>query len=73
MLGVREEYQNYGIGATLIKWGTDQADRDGLETYLDGSEIGQPYYKRRHGFNQEKDVDIPERWVHCLPCPVSGN
>lgn len=83
MLGVREEYQRQGIGATLIKWGTDQgelpskpcshgevrvdvslADRDNLETYLDASTKGQPYYKKQHGFGGlEKDVVVPDRWV----------
>ena len=61
MLGVHEDYQRQGIAAALIKWGTDQADRDGLETYLDGSEVGQPYYKSRHGFHVERDVVIADR------------
>lgn len=61
MLGVHEDYQKHGIGARLIKWATDQADRDGLETYLDGSEVGQPYYKRRHAFGSEREISIPDR------------
>ena len=50
-----------GIGGRLIKWGTDQADRDGLETYLDGSEVGQPYYMKHHGFQRAKSIPIPDR------------
>jgi GNAT superfamily N-acetyltransferase len=61
MLGVHDDWQKKGIAATLIKWGTDQADRDGLETYLDGSEVGQPYYKKRHAFTRSKDIDVPDR------------
>ncbi|KAK3110834.1 hypothetical protein LTR53_014471 [Teratosphaeriaceae sp. CCFEE 6253] len=61
MLGVHEDYQKHGIGATLIKWGTDQADADGLQTYLDASEIGWPYYKRRHAFAGERPIAIPDR------------
>ncbi|KAK4539235.1 hypothetical protein LTR36_000863 [Oleoguttula mirabilis] len=61
MLGVHDGYQKRGIGARLIKWGTDQADKEGLETYLDGSEVGQPYYKSRHAFSQDKDIVIPDR------------
>ncbi|KAK5124551.1 hypothetical protein LTR85_001768 [Meristemomyces frigidus] len=61
MLGVHEDYQKHGIGGRLIRWGTRQADMDGLETYLDGSEVGQPYYKSRHAFGSEKDIDIPDR------------
>ncbi|KAK4574194.1 hypothetical protein LTR86_001955 [Recurvomyces mirabilis] len=61
MLGVHEDYQKHGIGAVLIKYGTDQADKDGLETYLDASEIGQPYYKKRHNFAHPKGINIPDR------------
>ena len=43
-----------------MKWGTDQADGDGLETYLDGSEVGQPYYIKWHGFEHGKDIAIPD-------------
>ena len=61
MLGTHEDYQRKGIAARLIKWGTDQADKEGLETYLDGSEKGQPYYKRWHNFKFGKDINIPDR------------
>lgn len=61
MLSTHEDYQRMGIAARLIKWGTDQADKDGLETYLDGSEKGQPYYMRWHHFQHGKDIAIPER------------
>ena len=60
-LGVHEDYQRQGIGASLMKWGHDQADKNGLETYLDASEVGFPYYKRHHGYAHGKDVDIPDR------------
>ncbi|KAK5704289.1 hypothetical protein LTR97_003305 [Elasticomyces elasticus] len=61
MLGVHEDYQKFGIGASLIKWGTDQADSDGLETYLDASEKGKPYYKKRHAFGRDTPIKIPDR------------
>ena len=61
LLGVHEDYQRQGIAASLIKWGTDQADRDGLESYLDGSEIGQPYYKKRHAFERHRCIFVPDR------------
>lgn len=44
MLGVHEDYQRQGIAGSLILWGTEQADKDGLDTFLHGSEKGQPYY-----------------------------
>ncbi|EGP90749.1 uncharacterized protein MYCGRDRAFT_90408 [Zymoseptoria tritici IPO323] len=39
----------------------DMADEDGLETYLDGSTAGQPYYEKRHGFVPVKKMPIPDR------------
>ncbi|SMR46972.1 unnamed protein product [Zymoseptoria tritici ST99CH_3D1] len=47
--------------ASQFKWGTDQPDEDGLETYLDGSTAGQPYYEKRHGFVPVKKMPIPDR------------
>ncbi|SMY20864.1 unnamed protein product [Zymoseptoria tritici ST99CH_1A5] len=47
--------------ASQLKWGTDQADEDSLETYLDGSTAGQPYYEKRHGFVPVKKMPIPDR------------
>lgn len=44
-----------------MKWGTDQADAAGIETYLDGSEVGQPYYVKRHNYEVKADVPIPDR------------
>jgi len=61
MLGTREDYQKQGIGAELISWGTKQADEAGVETYLDGTEVGQPYYKKHHNFKYGKDIEIPDR------------
>lgn len=61
LLGTHEAHQNRGIAASLLKWGTDQADQEGLETYLDASAKGQPYYIKRHGFRPEKDIPIPDR------------
>ncbi|SMQ47185.1 unnamed protein product [Zymoseptoria tritici ST99CH_3D7] len=61
ILGVHEDYQGKGVGASQLKWGTDQADEDSLETYLDGSTAGQPYYEKRHGFVPVKKMPIPDR------------
>lgn len=44
MLAVHEDYQCRGIAASLIKWGTDQADKEGVETMLHASQMGEPYY-----------------------------
>lgn len=49
------------MGSALMRWGTDQADQQGLETYLDASEKGQPFYKAHHYFQFGKDIDIPDK------------
>ncbi|KAK5168973.1 uncharacterized protein LTR77_006282 [Saxophila tyrrhenica] len=61
LLGVHEKHQRRGIGASLIKRGTDHADREGLSTYLDASEIGQPYYLKTHGFKFGSNIEVPDR------------
>ncbi|KAK6431315.1 hypothetical protein LTR95_012526 [Oleoguttula sp. CCFEE 5521] len=61
LLGTDKSYQRQGIAGALIKWGTDQADREGLETYLDASEEGREYYIRHHGFELKGEIPIPSR------------
>jgi predicted N-acetyltransferase YhbS len=62
MLGVHETHQKRGIGASLIEWGTKQADSSNLETYLDGSAYARPYYIEHHGFEAPGMViPIPDR------------
>lgn len=60
VLGVDEKYQKTGLGSALIDWGLRQADQDGLETYLDASMAGLPFYLNR-GFAIGKVVPLPER------------
>lgn len=62
MLAVHETHQRRGIAASLIHWGTQQADANNLETYLDGSAYAKPYYLRHHGFEGPgMNVPIPDR------------
>lgn len=44
-----------------MRWGTEQADQQGLETYLDASEKGQPFYLAHHAFGFGRDIDIPDK------------
>jgi GNAT superfamily N-acetyltransferase len=61
LFGVDENYQKQGIGTALILWGIEQADKEGLEVYLDATEKGCPYYTNHHGFAYGGNVEIPDR------------
>lgn len=60
MLGVDQDYQRRGIGDALISWGLRKADQDKLESYLDASMLGLPFYERR-GFQFGKLIELPKR------------
>ncbi|KAH6679671.1 acyl-CoA N-acyltransferase [Halenospora varia] len=54
------EYQGRGLGKQLLKWGTDRADREGVECYLDASEKGKGLYERYGRFEvriEAKDAE----------------
>lgn len=61
LLGTHPDYQRHGLGSAQIHWGTQQADKEGLETYLDASERGRPFYLAHHGFKYGKLIEIPDR------------
>lgn len=41
----------------LIRWGTEQADKAGLISFLEATETGRPLYKR-HGFEEQETFVI---------------
>jgi hypothetical protein len=45
-----------GAGSTLVRWGVDLADKEGLPTFLEASPMGYPVY-RKHGY---EDIDVAE-------------
>lgn len=55
ILCTHPKHHRRGAGAMLIKWGIEEADRLGLECYLEGSKEGRPLYER-NGFKVEKEV-----------------
>ncbi|KAK4988218.1 hypothetical protein LTR66_007375 [Elasticomyces elasticus] len=61
LLGTDPEYQRQGLGALLVKWGCDRSDKQGLESYLDASEKGRPFYREHHGFEDRAVVELPKR------------
>ena len=43
------DYRNRGAAGLLVQWGTEQADKLGIEAYVEGSYLGRSVYER-YGF-----------------------
>ena len=52
------EYKGKGAGSLILKHGTDLADRDQLECYIDSSPRGKKVYEK-HGFVFTKVDQLP--------------
>jgi len=50
-LAVHPRYQKEGVGTTLLKWGTEQAQAEGKKIFLRSSYVGLPFYLKR-GFEE---------------------
>lgn len=46
ILHTHPSHQGRGAGAQLVKWGTDLADKEGLQCYLESSPTGYPLFKK---------------------------
>ncbi|KAL4899930.1 hypothetical protein BDW74DRAFT_162710 [Aspergillus multicolor] len=55
-LFVHPDYQGRGIGKRFLAWGVEQAERLGLDLYLEATEAGRPLYEKT-GFQGLKKVD----------------
>lgn len=42
----RGDYQGRGAGGMMMQWGVQEADKDGVESYLDATPEGKPLYER---------------------------
>lgn len=51
------DHHRRGAGGLLVQWGCDQADKKGVEAYLEASPMGKPLYER-YGFKEVKTVQI---------------
>ncbi|KAL5338211.1 acyl-CoA N-acyltransferase [Aspergillus crustosus] len=56
-LFVHPDYQRRGIARALMQWGIEEADRLGLEIYLDATAAGRPFYTTC-GFETRKVVPV---------------
>ena len=52
---VISEYRRRGAGTLLLQWGLERADRLGLETFLESTEIGRPLYAK-NGFTVLNEI-----------------
>lgn len=50
VLTVDPDVHRSGAGSALLQWGCKQADRDGVDIYLEATDVGVPLYER-HGFH----------------------
>lgn len=46
ILHTHPSHQGRGAGAQLVKWGTDLADKEGLQCYLESSPAGYPLFQK---------------------------
>ncbi|QUC21748.1 uncharacterized protein UV8b_05991 [Ustilaginoidea virens] len=52
------EFRRRGVATLLIDWGIRQADAQGLGTYVDASDMGLQFYRRRWGFVADEQREL---------------
>ena len=57
ILHTHPSHQNRGAGAQLVRWGTDLADRQHLQCYLEASPSGYPFF-RKLDFHDVTEMEI---------------
>lgn len=53
-----EAHRKRGYGSALVKWGSDLADKLGVECYLDASPDGKPLYEKNGYIEQDVSAII---------------
>jgi len=65
LLAVHPEYQRYGAGTALVKWGTKAADELGVKAIVEGTQVGRHLYEKC-GFHveiEEMRFDVGEEFA----------
>ena len=57
ILHTHPSYQGRGVGAQLVKWGTDLADKEHLQCYVESSPAGYPLF-RKCDFEDVTEMEI---------------
>jgi GNAT superfamily N-acetyltransferase len=53
-LSIKPEYQGYGIGSLLVRWGLEKAAEEGLPVFTAGETQGVDFYEKALGFQKIK-------------------
>jgi N-acetylglutamate synthase-like GNAT family acetyltransferase len=59
-LAIHPDYQGYGIGSMLVRWGMDEATKEGVPVFTGGETKGVMFYDKALGF---KRVPKTEYWL----------
>jgi predicted acetyltransferase len=54
MLGTKPEYRRRGVASQMIKWGTNRADEEGIETFVVSAPGARAVYLK-HGFELARE------------------
>lgn len=69
LIATKPEWQRKGAAGSLIRWGLERADEEGVETYLEASPVGKGLYEY-FGFEERGRLVIPvvdgEDFVECM-------
>jgi predicted N-acetyltransferase YhbS len=58
ILATHPGYRKLGFASQLIQWGCDEADKAGLECFLNASKLGKPLYEK-HGYIEQVEAKDP--------------
>jgi ribosomal protein S18 acetylase RimI-like enzyme len=54
VLATHEDYRKHGFGSRLLQWGSDEADKHALESYLDAASAAKGLYEK-FGFVEQAE------------------
>ncbi|KAK7744428.1 hypothetical protein SLS62_010152 [Diatrype stigma] len=70
VLGTLQHHQKQGRGKALVHWGTELADRLGLECYLEASHAGLPLYSASGYVARDVTAVVDSRFVYPMVRPA---
>jgi predicted N-acetyltransferase YhbS len=58
VLATIHDYKGRGAGKMLLEWGCDQADKEGVEVFVETNHAALPFYQK-FGFELKADAEMP--------------